>query len=120
MFFELDGKTLLDYDFDEKLSKKDCSEILKAYAKVYDENDDKQEWFDKIKNICEPFGFCGDMKTFRKNPEDFKGSVADVSGIIRVAITLKRNSPDLYFLCKLLGKKEVTKRLDIASKILEN
>ena len=98
--------------FDEKVEKSDIVEILKAYKNTYNDADEKQVWFDKIKAICEPLGFTSDMKAYRKNPENYKGSVATVSGVIRVAITKKQMSPDLYEICKLLGNSEVAKRID--------
>lgn len=119
MFFSLDGKTLADYDFDSKVNKEDIVKILTEYKKVYSKNDDKQTWFDKIKALCGPLGFAGNMKEYKQNPEAFKGNVADVSGIIRVATTLRRNTPDLYFLLGLLGEKEVQKRLDQAISLLQ-
>lgn len=120
MFLGLYDKNLSDYDFDEKLDKKDISNILKEYREVYNENDDKQVWFDKIREMSVKFGFCSDMKEYRKNPTAYKGSVADVSGIVRLAVTSRKNSPDLYFLMNLLGKEQVQKRLDNVRKILEN
>lgn len=107
-------ETLEDYDFADNVSKEDIIAILTEYAKIYDENDEKQVWFDKIKSICDPLGFSADMKAYKKNPQDFKGSVADVSGVIRVAITGRRMSPDLYFVKKLLGSNEVVNRLNKA------
>ena len=112
MFDNLDNTSLTDYDFDEKLNKEDISKILKSYLSVYDEKDDKQTWFDKIKALCPELGFSNNMKEYKKNPEAYKGSVADVSGVIRVAITTRRNSPDLYELMSLLCKKEVKNRLN--------
>ena len=103
-----------DYDFAENVAKEDVVAILTEYAKIYDENDEKQVWFDKIKSICEPLGFSADMKAYKKNPQDYKGSVADVSGVIRVAITGRRMSPDLYFVKKLLGSNKVQNRLNNA------
>ena len=85
---------------------------MKEYLKTYDETDEKQTWFDKIKAICEPLGFSADMKAYRKNPEMFKGSVADVSGVVRAAVTKRRMSPDLYEICKLLGKENVKRRIE--------
>ena len=102
---------LSDFDFDAKFDKQTLKSVLLAYKPVYDVNDDKQIWFDKIKSICEPLGFCADMKTYRKNPEGFVGSVADVSGIIRVALTGKRNTPDLYEISKLLNQDGVSARI---------
>ncbi|NCB48127.1 MAG: glutamate--tRNA ligase [Clostridia bacterium] len=120
MFLGIDGKKLKEYDFDEKLDKKDIFSILKEYSKTFNLNDDKQTWFNKIRDLSARFGFCVDMKEYRKNPTAYKGSVADVSGIVRVAMTQRRNSPDLYYLMELLGKNEVQKRLDNVIKLLEN
>ena len=119
MFDGLDDKTLKDYDFDEKLNKEDVKSILTEYKKVYDAKDDKQVWFEKIKNICPELNFCNNMKEYKKNPEIYKGNVADVSGVIRVAITTRRNSPDLYELMSLLGDKEVKNRLNKAIDLLK-
>jgi len=110
MFYDLDDKKLNDYDFDEKICKDDIKKILSDYVNLYNENDDKQVWFDKIKSLCVPNGFCDNMKEYKKNPELYKGSVADLSGIIRVAVTTKRNSPDLFELMKLLKNDEIIKR----------
>ena len=112
MFAGLEDKNAEDYDFDAKLNKEDVKAILQEYLKVYDEKDDKQAWFEKIKNICPKLNFCNNMKEYKKNPEAYKGNVADVSGVIRVAITTRRNSPDLYELMALLGSKEVKNRLN--------
>lgn len=118
MFENFETLSLNDFNFDEKVSKEDIVAILNAYGKSYNENDEKQVWFDKIKEICEPLGFTSDMKAYRKNPEQFKGSVATVSGVIRVAITKKQMSPDLYAICKLLGKDVVLKRINKVNTLL--
>lgn len=90
-------------DYPEKVSKEDIKNILEAYLKVYDENDDNSAWFDKVKSICEPLGFTTDMKAYKQNPDSFKGSVADVSTVIRVAVTGRQNTPDLCTIMQLLG-----------------
>ncbi len=112
MYNELYCPTLAQYEFDDKFDKATIINVLNTYTPLYNENDDKQVWFDKIKSICEPLGFCADMKIYRKNPEDYVGSVADISGIIRVAITTRKNTPDLYYISKLLGKTEIVKRFN--------
>ncbi len=111
--------TLDDFDFDAKFDKATLAQVLKTYLPVYSVQDDKQTWFDKIKSICEPLGFCADMKTYRKNPEDFAGSVADISGIIRVAVTGRRNTPDLCSICKLLGQDQVVSRINKVIDLLQ-
>ncbi len=111
-------KSILNYEFNERAE--DIINILKTYRDLYFETDDKQVWFEKIKALGVPFGFCSDMKEYRKNPGNFRGSVADVSAIIRVAITSRRNSPDLYLIMQLLSKAQVQKRFDNVIKLLEN
>ncbi len=121
MFKELCNlNDLSKYEFNENISKENTVKVLKAYLPIYNENDDKQMWFDKIKGICEPLGFSADMKAYKKNPELFLGSVADVSGIIRVAVTGRKNTPDLFYICKLLGANEVRNRIQSAMELLSN
>ena len=120
MFNNINSLELKDYNFDEKISKEDKVEVLKTYEKVYSEKDDKQTWFEKIKEICPQLNFCNNMKEYKKNPEQYKGSVADISGIIRVAVTTKQNTPDLFELMLLLGEKEVKNRINNAINLLKN
>jgi len=119
MFDGVDSLKLEDYDFDSKFNKEDIIAVLNSYKKVYDKKDDKQTWFEKIKALCPELGFCDNMKEYKKNPEAYKGNVADVSGIIRVAITTRRNSPDLYEIMNLLGDKEVKNRINKAIDLLK-
>lgn len=98
-------------DYPEKVSKEDVKNILEAYLKVYDVNDDNSVWFDKVKSICEPLGFTTDMKAYKQNPDSFKGSVADVSTVIRVAVTGRQNTPDLCTIMQLLGEERSLQRI---------
>ena len=110
MFNELfDKQTSLV--FDEKFTKSDIKELLKKYKEVYNTSDDKQQWFDKLKTSASLCGFV-DMKTYKANPELYKGNVADASNIVRVAITGRTNTPDLYEIMKLLGSEEVYNRFN--------
>ncbi len=85
--------------------------ILAAYADKYDPADDNSAWFEKVKEVAEQFGFCTDMKAYRNDPDAYEGSTADVSTMIRVAITGKKNTPDLSTIMALLGKDECLARL---------
>ena len=69
-------------------------------------------WFDKIKAIGEALGYTSDMKAYKASPESFKGSVADVSMFLRVAVTGKLNSPDMYAVMQILGKDKVAERIN--------
>lgn len=113
-------KYFYDELFDEKpqlpenISNDDAVKILEAYEKVYDENDDKDAWFQKLKDICEPLGYTPNVKEYKKNPDSFKGHVGDVSTVVRLAITSRRNTPDLCSIMALLGRDRVLDRINKA------
>ena len=103
-----------DYTLPENISKADAAAILDAYIKVFDAADDKDTWFNKIKELCEPLGFTPNVKEYKQNPDAFKGHVGDVSTVIRIAVTSRRNTPDLCSIMALLGNDEVKSRLESA------
>ncbi len=98
----------------ENVSNEDAIAILEAYKKVYSTDDDNSEWFNKVKDLCEPLGFTPNVKEYKKNPESFKGSVGHLSTVIRVAITSRTNTPDLCAIMKILGYDECIARMDKA------
>ncbi len=98
--------------YDSKFSKDDIKATLKAFMEGYDENDDMNVWFDKIKAIADDLGYASDMKAYKASPESFKGSVADISMFLRIAVTGKLNSPDMYAVMQILGKDRVTSRME--------
>jgi len=85
--------------------------ILNGYANVFNLADDKQTWFDKIKTFANEIGFAGDTKAYKQNPENYIGSIADITSIIRIALTGRKNTPDLYEIMKLLGENKIKERL---------
>lgn len=100
-----------EYTYPEHIAADDVKAVLNKYAEIYSADDDKDEWFAKVKSICEPLGFSPDVKAYKAEPDKFKGHVGDVSTIIRVAVTGRTNTPDLCAIMKLLGKDRVTARL---------
>ncbi|MBQ8228423.1 MAG: glutamate--tRNA ligase [Clostridia bacterium] len=103
-----------DYTFPENLQKEDVAAILKAYSEVVDSADDKDTWFSKIKDLCEPLGFTPNVKEYKKNPDAFKGHVGDISTVIRIALTSRKNTPDLHAIIALLGNDKVKARINEA------
>ncbi|MBO4292943.1 MAG: glutamate--tRNA ligase [Clostridia bacterium] len=89
----------------------DIAKILSLYIERYDENDDKQAWFDKIKEIAGELGYAKEVKEFKANPDAYKAHVGDVSTAIRVALTARTNTPDMYEIMQVLGKDVVIDRL---------
>ncbi len=105
-------------DFADNLSKEDMIEIIEKYKEVYDENDSSDDWFPRLRDMAEGMGYAKTPKFYKKNPEEFKGHVGDVAGVIRVAVTGRRMTPDLYEILQTLGTDEVMKRLDAAIEVL--
>ena len=73
--------------------------------------DDATVWFDKVKAITEAIGFTTDMKAYKQDPQAFPGTVADISTFLRLAVTGKTNSPDLYTVMQLLGYERTVERI---------
>ena len=103
----------LSYDFQNVQDKQEIANILKTYMdKYFDDKDDKDTWFNKIKLLCDELGYASDMKAYKENPDNFKGNVTDVTTVIRVALTTSSMTPDLYELLRLIGKERVQKRFE--------
>ncbi|MBQ3094361.1 MAG: glutamate--tRNA ligase [Clostridia bacterium] len=102
------------WELPEHLSAADAAAVLTAYKTAYNADEDKQAWFDTLKGLCEPLGFCPDVKTYKKDPAPYKGHVGDVSTVVRLAITGRRNTPDLCAIMQLLGTERVMNRIDAA------
>jgi glutamyl-tRNA synthetase len=96
---------------DKKKLVKDIELVLSNYLDNYRQFEEKQDWFDNIKKMSSYLGFATDNKEYKATPEKFKGTVSDVCMYIRIAITGRRNSPDLYELCKILGEMNTKERL---------
>jgi len=97
--------------FDAKFAPETVVDILNRFLESFDIADDSAVWFDKVKAITEAIGFTTDMKAYKANPDAFPGTVADVSAVIRMAVTGKTNSPDLYSVMQVLGKERTTQRI---------
>ena len=101
-----------NYDYQVINEKEDIKKILSLYIeKYYDENDDKQTWFDKIKELAGELGYAKEVKEFKANPNAYKAHVGDVSTVLRVALTARTNTPDMYEIMQVLGKETVVTRL---------
>ena len=125
-----DVKENIEYMYDDKFfakeeeypyqvihEKEDIDKILNLYMeKYYDENDDKQQWFDKIKELAGELGYAKEVKEYKANPDAYKAHVGDVSTVLRVALTRRTNTPDMYEIMQVLGKESIEKRFEVAKK----
>ena len=109
-----------EYPYQVISDKQSIEKILNLYIeKYYDENDDKQTWFDKIKELAGEMGYAKEVKEFKANPDMYKAHVGDVSTVLRVALTGRTNTPDMYEIMKVLGKENVINRFQKAIKEME-
>jgi len=99
------------YELPETMTPTDVTAILQRYLSDYNHDVDKDAWFNGLKNICPDLGYSPDVKAYKKDPTSFKGHVGDVSTAVRLAITGRRNTPDLYAIMQLLGKDECEQRI---------
>lgn len=105
--------TDVNYEWQNINKLEDIKLILTDYINnYYDINDDKDTWFNKMKELSEKYNYCSDVKEYKNNPVNYKGSIIDISMVIRVAITSKTMTPDLYEIMKLLGISEIKNRIN--------
>ena len=118
-----DAKEYMGFFYDDYLEKPDfgtafdkavIADVLNRFLASFDIGDDANTWFEKVKTITNEIGFTTDMKAYKAAPSAFPGTVADVSTFIRLAVTGKTNSPDLYTVMQILGKDRTISRIQAA------
>lgn len=98
----------------ENISKEDRAAVLKRYIDVYDPNGAAEDWFPAVQELAAEMGFARSPKEYKQDPDSFKGHAGDVAGIIRVAVTGRLNTPDLYTIMQVLGADKVKERMEEA------
>ena len=106
-------------EYPQNISKEDTLAILNQYKGIYNPADDGDTWFNKVREMGESLGFAGKPKDYKKNPDQYKGHVGDVSQVIRLAITGRTNSPDLCSVMQILGEETCQRRLSQAIETVE-
>lgn len=106
------------FELPENIAAEDAKAFLSAYKAVYNPEDDRQAWFNNIKALCPQLGFAADTKEYKANPEAFKGSAGDLSTVLRIAITGRRNTPDLCSIMQVIGKERALERIDNMIEVL--
>ena len=101
------------YEFQKINDPEEIKDILKTYLdKHFNIDDDKQTWFDKMKDLAEEKGYAREVKEYKQEPEKYKGHVGDISTVIRVALTGRHNTPDLYEIMQVLGEENIKTRIN--------
>ena len=94
-----------------RLADDEVKVILNDYLAAYDHNDDNSMWFNKLKEIADKNGYASDMKAYKANPENFKGNVSDVAEVVRIAVTGRANTPDLWTIVHIMGEEQMKERI---------
>ena len=103
----------IEYEYQKVTDENEIKKIVSTYFdKYYDENDDKQTWFNKMKDLSEELGYAREVKEYKNNPDSYKGHVGDISTVIRIKVTGRANTPDLYEILQVLGKESILKRVN--------
>jgi glutamyl-tRNA synthetase len=110
MGFFFDSKQIDAYP--EQFAHADIKAALEKFLVTYDADDDMNTWFEKVKAVAREIGYADDMKAYKADPTAFRGSIADVSMFLRVAVTGKLNAPDLYTVMQILGKCNTVCRIE--------
>lgn len=114
MFDELFNGCDKKYEWQNVNDIDEIKNIMNVYiSKYYDSNDDKDTWFSKMKDLATELGYAANVKDYKKNPDNYKGSIVDISMVIRVCLTTKSMTPDLYDIMKLLGVDRIKNRISI-------
>ena len=101
------------YDYGKISDKAEVEKITKTYINEYfNINDDKDTWFNKIKDLAEKLGYAREVKEYKAEPEKWPGHVGDISTVLRVKLTGRQNTPDMYEIMQVLGKDSVERRLN--------
>lgn len=110
---------LIGYFFEEnndaeefKFDKDTVKEILKEYLAGYDHNDDNSAWFDKLKKVADNLSFASDMKAYKANPENYKGSISDIAEVVRIVVTGRANTPDLWTIIHIIGEDAMKAKIE--------
>ena len=90
---------------------KQSKEIVEAFIVEYDQQDDKERWLDKLRAMAERLGYARDTKSYKAEPEKYKGTLGDVTKVLRLLLAGRAVSPDLWEVMRVLGEKKVRARL---------
>ncbi len=107
------------FEYPENISKEDIINILTEYKNVHTKELTSDDWFPSVRDMAEKMGFAPSPKMYKESPESYKGHVGDVSTVIRIAITGRSNTPDLFWITTVLGYDETIKRINSSISFLK-
>ena len=97
--------------FNPNFSKELITTILLEFAETLNINQSEQDWFNSLKELGSKYNFAANNKEYKKNKEVFIGHIGDVAEMVRIALTSSKQSPNLYYILRILKNDEVTRRI---------
>ena len=107
-FFNEDGSEREPF----KVDASEVKVILKDYLDSYSHDHDNSMWFDNLKAIADRHGYASDMKAYKAAPDNYKGSISDVAEMVRIAVTGKANTPDLWSIIHIIGEEDMRRKIN--------
>ncbi|MBP5342955.1 glutamate--tRNA ligase [bacterium] len=98
------------FEFNPKYSTSEIKEVLNAHMMNLGLDLTEEEWFNNLKSVMKPLGFAANKKEMKEDPEFYKGTIGDASEMIRIVLAGRKNSPNLYYVEKILGKDKIINR----------
>lgn len=121
-FFDDEYYTLFDNEgidlFNPKFSKELIINLLTSLKTNLVYQRGNEEWFDSLKKVASAFNFALNGREYRANPALYVGMTGDVAEILRIAIVSSKQSPNMYEVLTILGKKRINERIDYVIKKL--
>ena len=108
----LDFTVSLNKNETRDVSKEIIKEVLNEYMASYNVEVSEEEWFNNLKTLAEKYKFTSDRKAYKANPLEFNGQTGDVAGFLRVCICGRKNTPNIYYVQRILGKDKVFARIN--------
>lgn len=99
------------YQLPENFDIAEIKRVVNEYELRYSEPADSSAWFAGVKELAAEMGYCTDMKAYKADPTAYPGSVADFCTFLRIAITGRINSPDLFSIMQAIGEQNTKSRL---------
>jgi glutamyl-tRNA synthetase len=65
-----------------------------------------------LKKTGEACGFAPRAKDFKQHPDLYKGHIGDFAEIIRIAVAKRKNTPNFYYVLKILGYDKKVNRVN--------
>ncbi|MEK9130127.1 MAG: glutamate--tRNA ligase [Patescibacteria group bacterium] len=93
------------------IEKIEIEKIAKQFLLIYNEKDNKEEWFFKLKEMAKFLGYADNIKSYKEQKEQYKGHIGDIAMTLRVLLTGRRQAPDLFQVIQCMGINRLNTRL---------